>query len=123
MRYFNTGPLPFFFAMATSESEFIRGCKRLGLKEIPEFIGKDACMHSFTNNESGGLVCVVCIDSEEAKKRSHSQVAALLAHEATHVWQAICENMGEDSPGKEIEAYAIQWMTQSLIDHLERVQS
>jgi len=118
MKYFNTGPLPFYFAMAISEKEFDKGCRRLGIeKQI--FATKDACMHSFENKETGGLVCVVCIDAEKAKERSAPQIAALLAHEATHMWQAVCENMGESAPGREIEAYSIQWMTQVMLEHLE----
>lgn len=120
MRYFNTGPLPFFFGMATSEKEFDRGCKRLGVGKI-DFSEKDACTHSFQNTKTGGLTCIVCIDGKGVKKHSRSQVAALLAHEATHVWQLVCEHMVEPSPGKEIEAYSIQWMTQLMIERLEEV--
>jgi len=120
MKYFNTGPLPFFLAMATSPKEFDRGCKRLGVTP-PPFAAYDAAMHEFRNTTTNGLVCVVCIDASKAKKYTQIQIHSLLTHEAVHVWQALCDSMGEEAPGREVEAYSIQWMTQCLAEHLKEV--
>ena len=42
-------------------------------------------------------------------------IGGVLAHEATHIWQAIKETMGEEAPGHEMEAYAIQSITTKLL--------
>jgi hypothetical protein len=121
MKYFPTGPLPFYFAMATSKRQFEKGCEKLGISPAPDFLcnGAGATMHSFCNTFNNGLVCVVCIDKKSTKEYSDIQIHALLAHEAVHVWQQVKENMGEDAPGHEIEAYTIQWMMQCMAEHLE----
>jgi hypothetical protein len=38
-----------------------------------------------------------------------------------HVWQETKRMIGEDSPGKEIEAYAMQNITQELFDLFDRL--
>ena len=43
------------------------------------------------------------------------QIAAILAHEAVHIWQLIRREIGEDKPGDEGEAYAVQHITQELL--------
>lgn len=78
--------------------------------------GASATTHFFTTAKGfPGLVAIVCIDVHDGK-RTPAQVIALLAHEATHVWQRFCRKIGEDCPGTEIEAYAIQSITQELVD-------
>lgn len=46
---------------------------------------------------------------------SSIDVAALLVHEAMHVWQAFCEHVGEKSPSDEFEAYSIQSIFHELM--------
>jgi hypothetical protein len=42
---------------------------------------------------------------------------ALLVHEAVHAWQYVREEIGQSGrEGKEIEAYAIQHLTMSVLD-------
>jgi hypothetical protein len=44
----------------------------------------------------------------------------MLAHEAAHVWLDWLHQMGEDSPGDEITAYAIQNLVVLLMDEWYR---
>jgi hypothetical protein len=40
----------------------------------------------------------------------------MLVHEAVHVWQFHCENIGEREPSIEFEAYSIQAVSQFLME-------
>ena len=66
----------------------------------------------------GKLSCVVCISEFEG--RDPIEVAGLLVHEATHVWQRYAASIGEDRPGDEQEAYAIQSISQELMAEFSR---
>ena len=57
---------------------------------------------------SKALVAIVTIQ----RKRDFAQVAALLAH----VWQQVCELIGEKEPSPEFEAYTIQYITYNLLE-------
>lgn len=51
-----------------------------------------------------------------------AEIFSLIAHEATHVWQYTRVLIGETHPSSEFEAYAIQNISQSLVeDFLSRV--
>jgi hypothetical protein len=43
----------------------------------------------------------------------------VIAHEATHVWQCIEQEIGEYAAGDEIEAHAVQWITKWLTRQLQ----
>ncbi len=43
-------------------------------------------------------------------------MVSILAHEAVHVWRHIREKIGETDPSSEFEAYAVQSITQFLLD-------
>lgn len=108
-----TGP---YIALCTSEQAFhavLRHCK-VPRTDWAKWVsdGADATTHHLTNPE-GGLVCVVCINSTE--KQTGIQIAAMLVHEAVHVWQAHCERIGEHKPSDEFEAYSVQAISQRLM--------
>jgi hypothetical protein len=42
-------------------------------------------------------------------------VVGIMAHEAVHIWQYLCEEIGEDHPSKEFMAYTLQTITQELL--------
>lgn len=84
-------------------------------------VNKDAAVHYFNKTDNSAISCIVCIrplppsDSESIRIR----LPALLAHEATHIWQYICDHMGELEPGREVTAYCIQSLTADLLDLYE----
>lgn len=55
---------------------------------------------------NGELVCLVCIPI--VRDRSVEELAAILSHEAMHVVQSLFESIGEEKPGHETQAYAMQ---------------
>lgn len=78
------------------------------------WVGKraDATTH-LLENQDHGLAAVVCLG--DVSQRSPIDVAALLVHEAVHVWQAFCEHIGEKPPSDEFEAYSIQALSRELM--------
>lgn len=64
---------------------------------------------------------LVTID-KSADTRNPIEVIGLLMHEAVHVWQRVCDEIGEEDPGWEMEAYAIQSITQDLIQAFEETR-
>jgi len=79
--------------------------------------GKSAMVHYFENHE-GSEVAFVCMYEWQGKARE--SVYALLVHEAVHIWQRMCEIMGEREPSSEFEAYCVQAISQRLFMEFER---
>ena len=77
-------------------------------------------MSSFEKTDGvGGLTLIVTL-GPQAKAAGDVDVAGLLCHEATHVWQAVRDNMGEKSPSSEFEAYSMQAIFQGVYqDYLD----
>lgn len=69
---------------------------------------------------AGENACIVAI--RQWKGRTRNQVFSLIVHEAAHVWQRTKEVMGEESPGREIEAYALQNITHELFDLFDQLK-
>lgn len=57
------------------------------------------------------IVCMADQTGEPAEK-----TAALLVHEAVHIWQWHCEFISENSPSDEFEAYSIQEISRHLFE-------
>lgn len=89
-----------------------KACKVLKLKHYDEFpkSGADCRLISYKDQP----LCIVCVAS--VKGFSKHQINALLCHEAVHVWQYFCDDIGEKNPGIETEAYSIQKITQNLME-------
>ena len=105
------------YALCTDEAAFKKELKRLNIphKEWPEFMGNGhACTNTFDAETGGGITHIICI--HRTKKKTRHQICALLCHEAVHVWQRFIKDIGETNPGDETEAYAIQHISQSLME-------
>jgi len=74
-------------------------------------------MHTY-ENPSKETVCIVCLG--DVAGRQPVEIAGMLVHEAVHVWQQYCNDMGEDSPATEQEAYGIQSIAQELLTEYAR---
>lgn len=72
----------------------------------------NATAHYLTHPDHG-QAAVVAVRVREGV--SGIQIAGLLVHEAVHVWQQFCENIGEAKPSPEFEAYSIQAIAQRLM--------
>lgn len=66
--------------------------------------------------KQGQEVVIVKLDPVKAAEVNPVQVAALLVHEAVHIWQRHCEPIGSHNDhGDEEEAWAIQGLAQTLM--------
>lgn len=85
---------------------FVR--RRLG-KE-PRFLGTGA---QTWYGDDVAVVLITCDASWHAE-------AALLAHEAVHVFRVHCDHIGEEHPGEEFEAYFVQVVSRALFEAHEK---
>ena len=106
---------PYCYGLCLTEKEFHKELRKLGvpLHSFPEHT-KYASGASTHYLESGDdKVAIVCLGNTRGYTKE--QIHALIAHEAVHVWQAICDELGETSPSIEFEAYSLQQITQNLL--------
>ena len=106
-----TGP---YLALCLTEREFHTALRHLKLpKPYPVFVsrGAEATTHFLeSGRHTAALVCVRVPDGI-----TRAELCGLLVHEAVHVWQGFKRDIGETSPGDEVEAYVIQYIVQELI--------
>lgn len=111
----------YHFGLCTSAEQFRGEMCRLGFPERvhPPFLaeGKSGRVHYFETPE-GRQCALVCLGDTEG--RSGIEIAALLVHEAVHIWQLIVEDMNEKNPSREFEAYSIQAISLQLMDLYEQ---
>lgn len=111
---------PYYYALCTSPQAFQRELRSLGITEKALFLrdkNSGATTHYFEGNVKGrGRYCaIVCIYPPALTKFTSIDIAAMLVHEAMHIWRLIRENLGEDSPSTELEAYAMQNISSELM--------
>jgi hypothetical protein len=108
---------PYYIGLCKSSDVFERELKRMKVPKAdrPDFILHDAnaTVHFFEKGD-GKLCAIVCITKPKGLNRI--QLDCLLVHEAVHMWQRVRTNMGERDPSHEFEAYAIQSISQRLIE-------
>lgn len=113
--------MPIRYALCVSKKQYRATLKHLGLRDPGDAWvtdGKSATTHNWDADETGGPASIVCI--ADWKGRAMSQIAGLLVHEGVHIWQAARDSMGEHKPSSEFEAYAIQGISQELIEMFEQ---
>lgn len=109
---------PYYYGLCLDEADFRRELKKLKVPkdQWPPFLASqsaNATAHFFESDD-GGRSCIITLGS--AKGRGAAQVHAMLVHEAVHLWQEIRADIGEKHPSSEFEAYAVQALSQRLIE-------
>ena len=108
-----------YLTLCLSEKEYDSVMKIFGIKHYGTWVSEkaNATAHHL-NNANGDLCSVVCLGSY--KGRTALEIAGILVHESVHIWQEYCDFYGEDKPGREQEAYAIQFIAQELMTEFAR---
>ncbi len=107
-----------YLALCLTPKEFESAGRRCGVRGLSNFPEAGAQM-TLLENRTGDLCAIVAI-SVPAQQRDPIEIAGLLVHEAVHVWQAHKRDIGEEKPGDELEAYAIQGISQELLAEYAR---
>ena len=115
-------PPPPFVGLCLDAKKFRIACGKIGCKEVPLFPEDSAARSWFMSNRDGALCAFVCLNMAKVRKYRRVEVHALLAHEAVHVWQEWASRIGEDKPGAEQEAYAVQWISLKLMNAWEQIK-
>lgn len=116
IKYFDTGSWPVAIGFTSDEAAFFKEMKRIKLEDRIEFVvsGKGASTHILTTD--GTRVIIITLKRKTCPNRASE--AALVAHEAFHAWEWVCEKMGNEHPRGEHAAYAIQWITYNILEEL-----
>jgi hypothetical protein len=105
--------------LCLSEKEFLKAMKYLKIKRPPQWINDGAtATTTIVTRPSGKKICVVSVKDWEGA--NPVGVASTLVHEAVHIWQEYAERIGEKVPGDEQEAYAVQWISHTLMKEFAR---
>lgn len=111
--YFDALYWPGYFCFAPDEKSWKAEHKRLGHPNEPYPTADGRCQ---ILQKDGKALCIVTVAPNVDEKCDAIQIAALLTHEAVHVWQAMRDAMGERNPGVEQEAYSVMHITQCLLN-------
>lgn len=114
VEYFHMGQWPLYIGFTMSQKAFKKEMKRLNVDKPAKFLASDnanATTHYLKSD--GVLTCIITM--HDPKSRPVEQVASMIAHEAVHVAQELWEQIGEDNPGREAEAYLVQYITQCCL--------
>lgn len=107
-------------ALCLDEADFLRAARHCNVANPDTWLEPEkhkACVHTW--ERKGGLTCVVCVNPD-ALAADPIQVACALVHESVHIFQRLCDNIGEDQPSREFEAYAIERISEELMREFDR---
>lgn len=108
-----------YLTLCLSQEEL--SCVLRGMtKEYVEFPLSGALCTVLYHQKTDEICAVVSVSKQSQERCNAIEMAGLLIHEAVHVWQAYAKDMGEERPGNEQEAYAIQGISQELLDEYAR---
>lgn len=79
---------------------------------------KLALVKWLTNDKSGESIAIVVINAKQLKDDSTAQLYGIIAHECSHIVDHIMEDLGEDEPGTEFRAYALQCAMMTVVEQL-----
>ena len=105
---------PFAFGVCTSAAAFRKECRRIKDRSGDPWLrpGDAASCHIWS---AGGITtrCIICLPPRG--KTPRAEYAALLVHEATHIWQRVRDSIDRNA-SDEFEAYSLQSICQELFE-------
>ena len=108
--------LALHYCLCLDEATFHAELKRMGIHERPNMLKSataQATVHFVKHGDGRTHVALVCLP--EWKKRTPAQIAGLMVHEASHIFDKHCDLIGEYEPSSEFKAYSLQLITQELM--------
>lgn len=109
-----------YVTLCLSRAEFLAAAKHCFVEDDGQWLDMDqqmACVHTW--ERGGKIVCIVCMHPD-ALQADPIEVAATLVHEAVHVFQRLCDSIGEREPSREFEAYSIERISEQLMREYRR---
>jgi hypothetical protein len=111
--WIDRGWQPVEIGFCPSKAAWKHHARSMGLKDLP-YPTNAATSTRFTKPGADRVIVTLGKQADEPG-RSRVEIAGLLCHEATHVWQAVREAMNDPGqPSVEFEAYAMQAIFQGL---------
>lgn len=109
----------YYYCLCLNEADFHAKLRQMRLPghRWSRFLtpGRHATTHYFEHD--GKMIAIVCMNADMATEKTGAQIAALLVHEAVHIWQLHAHYIGAGNDhGDEEEAYAIQNIAQNLME-------
>lgn len=121
VEWIDQGWQPVAIGFVPSETAWERAVKRYRIDaEYPSDPGRAGHTQWLKNDETGHAMVLVLVNA--IAERDAAEVITTLVHEAVHVWQFICQHIGEKAPGIEMEAYAIEAITSGLFKAYTKTQ-
>lgn len=125
--FINIGKYPLEVVFAPNARAFRRALNFFNVKDLPEkgFYPKSGgCVSIYYPHQrvkGTTPICIITIDLN--LKVSKEQIAAIVAHEAVHVFQYLTKIIEEDDPCWEFEAYTVQGIVQDVLYSIKRYKS
>jgi hypothetical protein len=111
----DSGWQPVAIGFCPSEQAWDREMKRVnGVASYPNVPNSGGHTQWLTNDKTGEGMILVCV--HPAAERDALEVIMTIVHEAAHVWQFLCDHIGEKAPGIEMEAYGIENISRGLVN-------
>lgn len=105
--------------LCLSEKEFMAAARHCGVTDPGIWVGDGSmgCCHTWERDAR--LICIITLHPD-AIGANPIEVAATLVHESVHVFQRLCDSIGEDKPSREFEAYSIERIAERLMREFKR---
>lgn len=107
--------------LCLSEKEYLAAARHCKVERPDAWMDESrnmAVVHTW--ERAGRLTCVVCLHPDALVSTNPIQVACALVHEAVHIFQRLCDSIGESEPSREFEAYSIERISEQLMTDFVR---
>ena len=104
-----------YMALCLTEADYLKAAKHCKVPSPDPWMDLARQMAVVHTWEKGGeLASIVCLHPDSLSA-DPIEVACTLVHESVHVFQRLCDSIGESEPSREFEAYSIERIAERLM--------